>query len=133
MSRIVKLYQSALNKHPFYFQVAQTGVLMGTGDVFAQTFVERKSWKEYSFYRTMSFVTVGTFLVGPVLTRWYVFLQKNFGAGKYAVFKKVAVDQACMAPCLIAGIITSLGLVQTRPISEIKRQFRNTRTATTSK
>jgi len=38
---------------------------MGAGDVISQTLIERKSFQQFEFKRTLRFAFLGTCLVGP--------------------------------------------------------------------
>lgn len=63
-------------------------------------------------------------LQGPTLKVWYGVLDKKFGSlGKTGTLKKVFVDQAFFAPSFIVVLLTSLGVLQGKPLIEIKEQI----------
>lgn len=56
--------------------------------------------------------TVGLIYVGPILCKWYKYLdQLVVGKTKVAVFKKVLLDQFVLAPCFLAGFIVVTGFL----------------------
>lgn len=63
ISKLTKLYKSLLNTHFVAVQAVQTGILMGTGDVIAQTLIEKKSIKNLNRTRTLQFMALGTSFV----------------------------------------------------------------------
>ncbi|CAH1183128.1 unnamed protein product [Phaedon cochleariae] len=122
---IYKGYQRLLTNHPMLVQSCQASVLMGTGDLIAQTVVEKKSIAEVDFGRTARFSTLGLVLVGPTLTTWYKCLEKLYGTSKkYRVIKKVATDQLCFVPCFHAVFITSINVLNGHDWAFTKEQLR---------
>ncbi len=63
----MKAYARVLEKHPWKTQMIQTGVLMGFSDYIAQTFVEKKKFRELETGRMVRFALIGTLYVGPAL------------------------------------------------------------------
>lgn len=59
MQRILAAYQSFLAKQPFATQVIQTSIIMGFGDFIAQKAIEKRTFKQYEFRRTLGFCLVG--------------------------------------------------------------------------
>lgn len=58
--------------------------------------------------RFVSFVTLQTFLVAPVLHQWYGLVFKLFPGTSYlSLFKRVAADQLGFAPIFVASFISS--------------------------
>lgn len=55
-------YQKLLKKH-LAVQSIQTGILISSGDLIAQTTVEKKRWSEIDFSRTSKFLIIGVALV----------------------------------------------------------------------
>lgn len=63
MSAVLRTYKRLLQQYPIASQCVQCGLLMGSGDLIAQTVVERKSLKNVNFERTAQFACVGLLLV----------------------------------------------------------------------
>lgn len=55
-------YSQVLKKHPILVQAVQSGLLMGTGDVIAQTFLEKTELKNLNILRTAQFFGIGFFI-----------------------------------------------------------------------
>ncbi|KAG7156321.1 Mpv17-like [Homarus americanus] len=92
-----------------YFQ----GTLTGAGDVLSQVLVEKKSANQFEWQRTVRFFAIGSFLVGPVLSRWYKVLDSRIGSGKGVIaLKKVAADQGLFSPVFLGVFLTVLGAMQ---------------------
>lgn len=61
-------YSKVLKKHPILVQAVQSGILMGTGDVIAQTFLEKTEIKNLNILRTAQFFGIGFFIgVNPCI------------------------------------------------------------------
>ncbi|KAK4306710.1 hypothetical protein Pmani_021491 [Petrolisthes manimaculis] len=125
MGSLARAYSQALKKYPFTIQALQAGTLMGAGDVSSQILVERKTAKQYEWKRTVRFFALGTFLVAPVLTKWYGFLDGKFGSGKgISALKKVACDQGIFAPSFLAVFMTVLGVTQGNSVTQIQEDVK---------
>lgn len=59
----LKTYKSVLHKYPTVSQCVECAILMGSGDIIAQTVVEQKSFRNLDFKRTSQFASVGLFVV----------------------------------------------------------------------
>ncbi|KAL1380476.1 hypothetical protein pipiens_014164 [Culex pipiens pipiens] len=57
------LYKRALVKYPVLMQSVQSGILMGTGDVIAQTLVEKRQFNQLDGMRAIRFFGIG-FVIG---------------------------------------------------------------------
>lgn len=124
MATLVKSYKRFLTKFPFGVQAIQTGLLMGAGDLIAQTAVEGKSFNEINIKRLGQFTFIGTCFVGPPLRFWYGLLDKSLGSNtKTSALKKVFVDQVIFAPFFLATILGVIGIVQGNSIEDIKRKL----------
>lgn len=53
-------YQNVLHRYPKITQAVQTGLLMGSGDVISQVFIEKHPIKSLNPKRTLQFFAVGT-------------------------------------------------------------------------
>nr|XP_023024631.1 protein Mpv17-like [Leptinotarsa decemlineata] len=123
--RILKLYKKLLNDHFVMVQAVQTGTLMGTGDLIAQTIIEKKSFKQVHLWRTARFFAIGAVMVGPTISIWYRALSKYIGhTGKSVVLKKVALDQFVFAPTFLALFITVMNTLEGHSWDFIKLQLK---------
>ncbi|KAG5876922.1 hypothetical protein JTB14_007385 [Gonioctena quinquepunctata] len=124
-TRILKMYKRLLVKRPILVQSLQTGILVSTGDLIAQTVIDKKTLETLDLARTARFFTLGSVFLGPTLTVWYRFLSKFYGhSGKTVVLKKVATDQLLFVPCLQAAMITIINGMDGRDWKFIKEQLR---------
>lgn len=55
-------YSQVLKKHPILVNSIQSGILMGTGDVIAQSFLEKTEIKNLNILRTVQFFGIGFFI-----------------------------------------------------------------------
>lgn len=63
MNAVVSTYKRLLKQYPIASQCVQCGLLMGSGDLIAQTVVDRKKIQNINFERTAQFACVGLLLV----------------------------------------------------------------------
>ncbi|XP_055612592.1 protein Mpv17-like [Uranotaenia lowii] len=121
------LYKKALVKYPVLVQSVQSGILMGSGDVIAQTLVERRKLTDIEGMRAFRFFGIGFCIGGPGLRKWYGVLDKHVtGSSKtVATFKKVALDQLVFAPIFLGTLIGTIGFLQGNNKTEIESKLRN--------
>ncbi|XP_050728735.1 protein Mpv17-like [Eriocheir sinensis] len=125
MSSVYKAYARLLKTHPMAVQCLQAGTLMGAGDVTSQMLIERKTFREYEWQRTARFFALGTFLVAPILSRWYGFLDQKLGSRKrISAFKKVALDQGIFAPSFLGVFMCVLGGSQGHSMAQIEQEIK---------
>ncbi|KAG5866484.1 hypothetical protein JTB14_004007 [Gonioctena quinquepunctata] len=112
--------------HFILVQSVRSGVLISTGDLIAQTVIEKRSREDVDLCRTARFFTIGTLLLGPGVSVWYnLILPKFFGvSGKMAALKKIAADQILFAPYTHAVLIVSVNFLEKRNWELIKEQLR---------
>nr|VZI11234.1 unnamed protein product [Spirometra erinaceieuropaei] len=111
VNRLWSGYNRLLVKYPYRTQGVSTAVIMGCGDIIAQTLIERRS--EWDFARTAKFGSIGLLFVGPALHTWYSFVDKLYrGKGVVRTLKMVATDQLVMAPSMIFCIIGLVGFTR---------------------
>lgn len=123
---IFKLYQEALLRRPYLVQAVQTGTLMGAGDLISQTFIERNTFKQVDFKRTIKFSSIGFVIGGPALRFWYGILNRYIGSkGKTVAVKKVFCDQAVFAPLFLYMLLTAVGTMQGKSWQNIKEDLSN--------
>lgn len=128
MTTIWRVYQKTLVKYPILIQAVQSGVLMGTGDLIAQSIVEKKPFENINWLRTAQFASVGLFVGGPGLRTWYGILNKYVGSqGPAATLKKVALDQFIFAPVFISVLLVTINGMQGQSMDEninnLKRDY----------
>lgn len=63
MGSLLRGYLNLTNRYPNTSQIVQTGLLMGAGDVVAQTYVEKTPINEIKWARTGQYAGLGFFLV----------------------------------------------------------------------
>ncbi|EFA78150.1 pmp22 family protein [Heterostelium album PN500] len=105
-------YLRALDSHPLITKSITTGVLMGTGDVLAQSIEhytnddKHKKKFKWDTKRTLTMTSVGMVFSGPCLHFWYKTLDRLVvGEGAMVVAKKIAFDQIAFAPVVISAFI----------------------------
>lgn len=59
----MKVYQKCLKRYPLLVQSVQTGILVGSGDLIAQTVVEQTHITNLNVIRTAQFAGMGFFLM----------------------------------------------------------------------
>lgn len=125
MGSVVRVYSILLRKYPLVVQSLQTGALTGAGDVLSQVVIERKSANQYEWQRTARFFSIGTFFIGPVLSKWYKLLDIKIGPGKgVRALKKVAADQAFFAPLFLGVFLIVLGGMKGNSPQEIQKDVK---------
>ncbi|KAJ8081848.1 Protein required for ethanol metabolism [Marasmius tenuissimus] len=98
MASLLRAYNAALMRRPMVTQCATAGFLFGAGDIIAQQAVERKG-KDHDFMRTGRLVFYGGALFGPIMTKWYQFLNRiKFASPTRAIIYRVWLDQAVLTP-----------------------------------
>ncbi|OQR70342.1 protein Mpv17-like [Tropilaelaps mercedesae] len=111
MAFVAKKYASLLRTHPWTTQLITSGALMTTSDLICQNVIEKE--KPYEPARTVRFFILGTCWVGPIIRKWYIFLDKRFpGHTKLEACKKVAVDQLVFAPPYLHGVLGFLSILE---------------------
>jgi protein Mpv17 len=117
-------YTRLLEKYPWRTQAANTGLLLGAGDLIAQMGVERRSPMTYEGTRTLRFLGVGVVVFGPGMHWWYSSLDRIVrGSCGRAALKKVFMDQAFFLPFYLASFIALMACLRREDVKEIKRKF----------
>lgn len=126
VTSIWRYYTQILRKYPLQCQAVNTSVLMATGDFLAQFFIEKRmTWKEYDKSRTLRYLTVGLFVLGPSMHIWYTSLDriiKRRTTLKVAV-KKMLMDQGLYLPPYIATFIVVMSKLRFESNSEVKTKL----------
>ncbi|XP_046987493.1 protein Mpv17-like isoform X3 [Schistocerca americana] len=124
LSRIYKVYNDLLTKHPVKVQSIQTAILCGTGDIIAQTAIEKKKLSEFDVKRFASFFAFGGIFVGPTLRMWFGILDTKVKGSHYAVVaQKVLLDQCIMAPFLLLLTLSVLNICSGKSLAEVKEKL----------
>ncbi|KAK3907694.1 Protein Mpv17 [Frankliniella fusca] len=124
MRTLLRLYQNAVQRYPMSAQAAQTGLLMTTGDIVAQTVIDKRGLHDLDVGRIARFGAIGACLVGPSLHTWYGFMERHIGAaGVNALVKKVCADQLIFAPSFIVVLLSTIGLSQGKSVEQVKEQL----------
>ncbi|XP_034232291.1 protein Mpv17-like [Thrips palmi] len=127
MRALLSLYQNAIRRYPMGSQAVQTGILMATGDVVAQTVIDKRKLIELDLGRVARFGAIGTCLVGPSLFTWYGFMERRIGAaGTQALLKKVCADQLLFAPSFIVILLSTIGFSQGLNAKQVQDQLVST-------
>jgi len=125
MSGAWRAYARLVERFPWGSQIAQTGVLVATGDVLAQLVVERKSFRKIESRRVMRFFLMGTFFVAPCVRSWFLVLERAIPLscckGSLA---KMVLDQGLYAPCYIIMFISTVGVLQGLGKEDIKDKLK---------
>lgn len=66
---LAKSYQRTLEKRPYLVQAVQAGILMGAGDLCAQTFFTENETVNIDYIRTLKFCSIGFVLTVSTYTR----------------------------------------------------------------
>ncbi|XP_078255546.1 mitochondrial inner membrane protein Mpv17-like isoform X1 [Rhinoraja longicauda] len=107
-----RTYQQLLTKHPWKVQILTAGCTCGLSDIISQQLVERRGLSDHNIKRTIKMTTVGLIYVGPILCKWYRYLdQLIVEKTKTAIFKKMLLDQFALAPCFLAGFMVVTGVL----------------------
>ena len=123
--RYYQIYSGLMKKHPYKASAINTSVLMGAGDVLAQTIGERKTLKDYDYARTVRFFGVGLLVAGPTMNLWYSSLDKVVrGTATTAALKKVFWDQSLFLPVYLAGFIGVMSVLRAEETHELKGKFK---------
>ncbi|GLG92849.1 PXMP2/4 family protein 2 [Gryllus bimaculatus] len=116
-----------LKQNYIIYNCLQAGAVMGTGDFIAQKFVEKKDVLDTR--RLATFAGLGTFFVGPIQSTWFRFLNSKVPFHWPPVQRglvKMVVDQATMAPTMVATVMSLLELrLGSGTLSGVKEELQN--------
>lgn len=73
-SAVSRSYKNSLERRPILVQSVQTAFLMGTGDVIAQTIIEKKDLTNYAWIRTVQFAGIGFFIGVSIVYQLFLIL-----------------------------------------------------------
>ncbi|KZT24302.1 hypothetical protein NEOLEDRAFT_1094514 [Neolentinus lepideus HHB14362 ss-1] len=118
MASLLRAYNTLLIRRPMIAQCGTAAVLFGAGDVLAQQAIEKKG-KDHDWIRTARLSFYGGALFGPVITKWYQFLNKlQFATPTRGIIYKVWLDQAVLSPVIVAYFFGSMTLLEGKPLSD---------------
>lgn len=66
-SKLRSIYIKVLKRYPVVVQSVEVGILISTGDLISQTFIEKKKLATIDATRTLHFFIIG---VGVVVSNW---------------------------------------------------------------
>jgi len=107
--------------------VTYVGALMATGDVIAQTVIDKKSFNAIEWTRVGRFAFIGATLIAPSIRVWYLSLERMTGSAITikATVSKLALDQVCFAPIFQIPVLTYIGILQGHKLTDIKTKVEN--------
>jgi protein Mpv17 len=110
-----------------FFNALQSGILMASGDLIAQRFIEKTEMKKIDWLRNLRFASIGFCIAGPGLYKWYGLLDKHIKGRNKAVItlKKVALDQIIFAPIFLGAFLGTLGVLQGQSVAQIEKKVKN--------
>ncbi|TMW50337.1 hypothetical protein DOY81_004572 [Sarcophaga bullata] len=112
---------------PYLVESSRAAGIMATGDILAQTVVEKKDFKDIDYARTMKYSSLGFLFVGPVLKYWFGLLDRSIALKQSRLqrtVKKMIVDQSIMAPALNLSITALVGLINEESSETIKERIK---------
>lgn len=144
LSKIVAWYAKKLETNPLATKCITSGIIAGSGDIICQHIVHHYGILNLDgddvnnnnkissnnhdisqsfvpdWTRTMRFSLLGFGLVAPVVHHWYGFLMTRLpGKGAKAALQRLFCDQMIFAPLFIPTFMTSLMLLEGKPMSTI--------------
>ncbi|KAH6901594.1 hypothetical protein BKA70DRAFT_1084255, partial [Coprinopsis sp. MPI-PUGE-AT-0042] len=101
--------------------------LFGAGDVIAQQLVEKKGLRGHDFARTARLTFYGGAMFGPLMTKWYQFLNRiYFPSPTKALVYRLWLDQCLLTPVAVIFFYGSMSTLEGRPdlaVSRIKEAY----------
>ncbi|PVU85381.1 hypothetical protein BB559_001095 [Furculomyces boomerangus] len=163
MLRLLNSWSRASQVHPIKVLSITNAALCAIGDLISQSLLIKEtnglvsvslSEGSYDYYRMFRFATWG-FLMGPVVHRWYTFLNKNFPiqtntiqkiskdgllekqlsekvasegstlSTALALGKRVAVDQIVFAPVGLAAFFMFMNAAENKSYGELTSTYKH--------
>lgn len=120
--RLVGTYKRLLHERPLVTNVLTTCTFMSLGDLISQIYQKKET---IDLEQNARFAIAGLIFVGPAVRGSLVMIDRVFGPTTSFVIlgKKLILDQLVCAPCFLAGNITTLTLLKTRTIGEVKKEI----------
>ncbi|KAI0797826.1 hypothetical protein C8Q75DRAFT_20818 [Abortiporus biennis] len=118
MASWLKAYNAALIRRPMITQCATAGILFATGDVIAQQVIEKKRDK-HDFMRTARLGFYGGAMFGPIVTKWFQFLNRlQFATPTKAVMYRTYLDQFVFTPAIVGFFFGSMTFLEGKGVSD---------------
>uniref|UniRef100_A0A1B6EVZ7 Mitochondrial inner membrane protein Mpv17 n=1 Tax=Cuerna arida TaxID=1464854 RepID=A0A1B6EVZ7_9HEMI len=118
-------YGNLLRLYPVTMQATQTGIIMGSADIIAQTLIEKRNFNGIEWNRCARYASIGL-LIGPTVGIWYRVLEYQFGSGGVKVlFKKIACDQLIFAPIFLGCLMFTIDTLKGTPMQEIREDLKH--------
>jgi hypothetical protein len=101
--KFIRVYIQLLKTHPAKTKILSGAVIVGSGDIVAQTFIEKKpSTDTHNYKRTLRIFLVGLILIAPFNYTWLDHIlpklnKLNLSTNKRAI-SKLLLDQSIAAP-----------------------------------
>eukprot|EP00937_MAST-01D_sp_MAST-1D-sp2_P003945 g3945.t1 len=109
-------YLKLLETHPIMTKAVTSGVIGGIGDYCCQKWFDGR----VDAKRLATFTFLGAALVGPTLHVWYGVLGRLLPRpGTVGAVQRMALDQGMFAPTFIPVFISSLMILEGKPISAV--------------
>ena len=128
--RLLAWYASQVQKRPIIAQSVMSCCLVSTGDVIAQNLFE----KTYDVKRTLKFGAIGLFYGGPILAKWYLWLEPfSMRSEKYfpkflnrnIILKKVFLDQFVLQAPYTCGVLVINGFLNGVLFSDTSKMIKD--------
>eukprot|EP00455_Lapot_gusevi_P049704 TRINITY_DN709_c0_g1_i3.p1 TRINITY_DN709_c0_g1~~TRINITY_DN709_c0_g1_i3.p1 ORF type:complete len:187 (-),score=2.28 TRINITY_DN709_c0_g1_i3:137-697(-) len=124
---IFQRYWKLLETRPVLTQSVSAGLIMGAGDALEQTIERSQNGHKFDVWRTLRMTSYGLIFVGPVVGKWFRYLERIAPAhhGFRSVFKKVLIDQVVFAPLTTVGFFAAMGAMEGKRSHEIRAKLEN--------
>lgn len=124
MAALFKVYKRLLHDRPFVTNVITTCTLMSCGDITSQLILQDK--ERIDLRQTATLATSGLVYVGPMVRGCLVMIDKLLGptSSLLVLAKKMCLDQLIIAPCFLAGNLTTISIIKNQGISQIQEDIR---------
>ncbi|GBP54257.1 Mpv17-like protein [Eumeta japonica] len=128
MSVMLTWWRGMLRRRPVLTNTVVYGTFYTAAELSQQTFNKYYTPEkpEIDLLAASRIVTVGSGLYAPTLYFWYKFLDHKFvGTAIRTVATKVAMDQLCMTPILLAAFFTVLSVMERKKdvFQELKQKY----------
>ncbi|CAH0558168.1 unnamed protein product [Brassicogethes aeneus] len=127
VQKVFLSYKNFSKRHLTVLNSIQTGILLGSSDLVAQKFVEKR--ENIDFYRSLQFIGIGALFVGPYSSVFFkkltLFYETSKHSKKSVVLQKVLLDQFVFAPILVAGVVFGKNALQGKNRDEIRLEFQD--------
>lgn len=99
-------------------QCLTAGTLFAAGDVIAQQLIEKKGNK-HDFSRTARLGFYGGAMFGPLVTKWFQFLNRlQFATPTKAVMYRVYLDQFVFTPAVVGFFFGSMTFLEGKGVAD---------------